>query len=238
MLLELDGITVAFGGLIAVGDVTFSMAEGEVLGLVGPNGAGKTTLFNAVSGLVRPTRGKARFDGRDLAAMPIHTRARAGIGRAFQVPQPMHELSVRENLMVASRFATGRIDTQRIEEILDLLKLGHKADSDAATSLALTEQKALEVGKALATNPKLLMLDEVLAGLETAGKRAFMATLAEVRSRFGLALLIIEHDIETITRLCPRVVVLNFGRLIAEGSPESVFNDPEVIRSYTGGEAA
>lgn len=238
MLLELDGVTVAFGGLIAVGDVSFSMAEGEVLGLVGPNGAGKTTLFNAVSGLVRPTRGKARFLGRDLVAMPIHTRARAGIGRAFQVPQPMHELTVRENLTVASRFATGRVDKQRIEEILDLLKLGHKADSDAATSLALTEQKALEVGKALATNPKLLMLDEVLAGLETAGKRAFMHTLSEVRSRYGLALLIIEHDIETITRLCPRVVVLNFGRLIAEGSPEHVFNDPEVIRSYTGGEAA
>ncbi|MBI3445802.1 MAG: ATP-binding cassette domain-containing protein, partial [Magnetospirillum sp.] len=163
MLLDLDGITVAFGGLMALSDVTFAMAEGDVLGLVGPNGAGKTTLFNAVSGLVRPTGGRARLLGRDLVAMPVHTRARAGIGRAFQVPQPLHELTVRENLMVASRFATGHIDKERIEEILDLLKLGHKADSDAATSLALTEQKALEVGKALATDPKLLMLDEVLA---------------------------------------------------------------------------
>jgi len=238
MLLELKGISVAFGGLVAVSDVTFSMAEGEVLGLVGPNGAGKTTLFNAISGLARPSQGRARLLGRDLIAMPIHVRARAGIGRAFQVPQPLHELTVRENLMVAQRFGTGRMDRQRIDEILDLLKLGHKAESDAATSLALTEQKALEVAKALATDPKLLMLDEVLAGLETAGKRAFMLTLDEVRKRFGLALLIIEHDIETITRLCPRVVVLNFGRLIAEGSPEQVFNDPEVIRSYTGGEAA
>ena len=238
MLLELDGITVAFGGLVAVSDVTFSMAEGDVLGLVGPNGAGKTTLFNAISGLVRPTQGRARLLGRDLIAMPIHARARAGIGRAFQVPQPMHELTVRENLIVAQRFATGRIDKPRIDEILDLLKLGHKAEAEASTSLALTEQKALEVAKALATNPKLLMLDEVLAGLETSGKRAFMQTLNEVRTRFGLALLIIEHDIETITRLCQRVVVLNFGRLIANGAPNDVFNDSEVIRSYTGGEAA
>jgi branched-chain amino acid transport system ATP-binding protein len=237
-MLTLDGITVAFGGLMAVSDVSFSMAEGDVVGLVGPNGAGKTTLFNAISGLVRPNQGTATFLGRDLIRMATHQRARAGIGRAFQVPQPLHELTVRENLVVAQRFATGKVDRARIDEILDLVKLGHKAESDAATSLALTEQKALEVAKALATSPKLLMLDEVLAGLETAGKRAFMQTLDAARQRFGLALLIVEHDIETISRLCPRVLVLNFGSLIADGSPDAVFNDPEVIRSYTGGEAA
>ena len=237
-MLALDGITVAFGGLVAVSDVTFTMGEGDVLGLVGPNGAGKTTLFNAISGLARPNRGKASFAGHDLVGMPIHRRARIGIGRAFQVPQPMHELTVRENLLVAQRFATGRVDHQRIDEILDITKLGHKAEAQAATSLALTEQKALEVGKALATSPKLLMLDEVLAGLETAGKRNFVQTLEAARKRFNLAMLMIEHDIETIARLCPRVLVLNFGRLIADGSPDAVFNDPEVIRSYTGGEAA
>lgn len=237
-MLELDRVIVAFGGVVAVSDVTISMGEKEVVGLVGPNGAGKTTLFNAVSGLVRPSQGHVRFLGRDINPLPIHARARAGIGRAFQVPQPMHELTVRENLLVAQRFGTGRIDHDRIDELLDLLKLGHKADSDAATSLALTEQKALEVGKALATAPVLLMLDEVLAGLETAGKRAFMATLEAVRQRFGLAVLIVEHDIETISSLCPRVLVLNFGQLIADGSPDDVFTDPEVIRSYTGGDAA
>lgn len=237
-MLQLDGITVAFGGLIAVSDVSFSMQPGEVLGLVGPNGAGKTTLFNAICGLARPSRGRATLKGKDLLAMPVHRRARAGIGRAFQVPQPLHELSVRENLLVAQRFGTGCIDHQRIDEILDLLKLGHKAHAQAATSLALTEQKALEVGKALATDPQLLMLDEVLAGLETTGKRAFLNTLEAVRERFALAVLIIEHDIETISRMCPRVLVLNFGRLIADGTPDHVFNDPEVIRSYTGGEAA
>ncbi|WP_290690030.1 MULTISPECIES: ABC transporter ATP-binding protein [unclassified Haematobacter] len=237
-MLALDGVTVAFGGLVAVSDVSFSLAEKEVIGLVGPNGAGKTTLFNAVSGLVRPTKGTLSFAGHNLIGMPIHKRARIGLGRAFQVPQPMHELTVRENLIVAQRFGTGRVDAEKIAEILDITRLGHKADMDAATSLALTEQKALEVGKALATNPRLLMLDEVLAGLETAGKRAFMQTLDEARARFGLALLMVEHDIETISNTCPRVIVLNFGRLIADGTPDDVFRNPEVIRSYTGGEAA
>lgn len=237
-MLALDGVTVAFGGLVAVSDVSFSLAEKEVIGLVGPNGAGKTTLFNAVSGLVRPTKGTLSFGGHNLIGMPIHKRARIGLGRAFQVPQPMHELTVRENLIVAQRFGTGRVDAEKIAEILDITRLGHKANMDAATSLALTEQKALEVGKALATNPRLLMLDEVLAGLETAGKRAFMQTLDEARARFGLALLMVEHDIETISNTCPRVIVLNFGRLIADGTPDEVFRNPEVIRSYTGGEAA
>ncbi len=236
-MLKLDRITVAFGGLVAVSDVSFELAEHEVMGLVGPNGAGKTTLFNAISGLVRPTTGKVRFFDHDLTNLPVHQRARIGIGRAFQVPQPMHELTVRENLLVAQRFGTRRIDPHRIDEILDITGLGHKAQMDAATSLALTEQKALEVGKALATEPKLLLLDEVLAGIETAGKRAFMRTLDDARRRFGVALLMVEHDIETISNTCPRVIVLNFGKAIADGSPDEVFRNPEVIRSYTGGEA-
>jgi len=237
-MLKLENVTVAFGGLLAVSDVSFTLAAQEVMGLVGPNGAGKTTLFNAISGLVRPTSGRLSFLNRDLSRQPIHQRARLGIGRAFQVPQPMHELTVRENLIVAQRFGTGHSNHQKIEEILEITRLGHKAELDAATSLALTEQKALEVGKALATEPKLLLLDEVLAGIETAGKRSFMKTLDEARSRFGVALLMVEHDIETISNTCPRVLVLNFGKVIADGSPDEVFRNPEVIRSYTGGEAA
>ncbi|MFT3690327.1 ABC transporter ATP-binding protein [Paenirhodobacter sp.] len=238
MLLTLDHVTVTFGGLVAVSDVSFALKEHEVMGLVGPNGAGKTTLFNVVSGLARPSKGKVTFLDHDLTGTPIYKRARLGIGRAFQVPQPMHELTVRENLIVAQRFGTGHSDPERIDEILDLTQLGHKANRDAATSLALTEQKALEVGKALATSPKLLMLDEVLGGLETTGKRAFMKTLNAARERFGVALLMVEHDIETISNSCPRVLVLNFGKLIADGSPDEVFRNPEVIRSYTGGDAA
>lgn len=193
-----------------------------------------TTLFNVISGVVHPIAGHLTFRGQPLGRLPDYKRARLGIGRSFQIPRPLHECTVRENLIVAQRFGAGKVDPQRIDEILDLLKLSHKADRDAVSELALTEHKALEVGKALATNPSLLLLDEVLAGLETAGKRAFMQTLGAVRDRFHLAMIVIEHDIPTISSLCPRVVVLNFGELIADGTPEAVFRDPQVIRSYTG----
>ena len=180
----------------------------------------------------RPVRRHRSGQGR------IYDRARAGIGRTFQIPQPMHELTVRENLMVAQRFGAGRVDPGRIDEILDFLNFAHKAGAQAATDLALSEQKALEVGKALATEPKLLMLDEVLAGLETSGKRAFMTMLARLHREWNLAMIVIEHDIETISRLCQRCVVLNFGKVIADGTPDAVFRDPEVRRSYTGTGAA
>lgn len=236
-MLQLDALTVRFGGLTAVDSVTLAAGRDEVLGLVGPNGAGKTTLFNAVSGLVRPSAGRIAFDSADLASMPLHRRARMGIGRTFQIPQPLHELTVRENLVVAQRFATGRVDDGRIEQVLDFTKLGDRADRNAATELALTELKALEIAKALCTNPKLLLLDEVLAGLETSGKRRFMKMLQELHKQFDVGILIIEHDIETISQLCDRVAALDFGRLIALGTPDEVFSDPDVVRSYTGGQA-
>ncbi len=237
-MLTLESITMRFGGVTALHSMSLRVAEGETLGLVGPNGAGKTTLFNVISGVFPPTDGKLTFNGKPLGSAPIWKRARQGIGRTFQIPQPMHELTVRENLQVAQRFGTGRSNPAKIDEILDLLKLTGKQHEDAAHSLALTEQKALEVGKALAVEPRLLMLDEVLGGLEMATKRAFSQTLQEVRARYNLTMIVIEHDIETIKALCPRVVVLNFGQLIADGTPEAVFNDPEVIRSYTGEAAA
>jgi len=233
-VLELDRVSVRFGGLTAVNAVSLKIASSDVIGLVGPNGAGKTTLFNAISGLVKPTAGEIRFAGRDVMRAPMYQRARLGIGRTFQIPQPMHELTVRENLVVAQRFGTGKVDTARIDEILDFTSLAGKARRDAATCLSLTELKALEVAKALATNPKLLLLDEVLAGLETSGKRRFMGMLKEMHQRFGVGIVIIEHDIETISSLCPRVAVLNFGELIADGTPDQVFRDPAVIKSYTG----
>lgn len=237
-MLELEQLTVRFGGLTAVNAVTLRMDCGGVLGLVGPNGAGKTTLFNAISGLVQPSAGAIRFAGQDVMRTPMHQRARLGIGRTFQIPQPMHQLTVRENLVVAQRFGTGKVNMARIDEILDFTSLAGKGKRDAATSLALTELKALEVAKALATNPKLLLLDEVLAGLETSGKRRFMGMLKDMQQRFGVGIVIIEHDIETISSLCPRVAVLNFGELIADGTPDAVFRDPAVIKSYTGASSA
>jgi len=237
-MLELHNLSVRFGGLTAVNNVTLNVGASDVVGLVGPNGAGKTTLFNAISGLVRTTGGSIRFDRHDVLRTPMYRRARLGIGRTFQVPQPMHELTVRENLIVAQRFGAEKIDTRQIDEILAFTGLADKAARDAATALSLTESKALEVAKALATSPKLLLLDEVLAGLETTGKRRFMEMLREMHMRFGVGIVMIEHDIETISALCSRVVVLNFGQLIADGTPDAVFRDPEVMRSYTGAAAA
>ncbi|MEW6022729.1 MAG: ABC transporter ATP-binding protein [Pseudomonadota bacterium] len=234
-MLQLENVTVRFGGLTAVNDVTLSVGTGDVVGLVGANGAGKTTLFNAISGLVRPTTGRIVFNGTDVLKAPMYQRARMGIGRTFQIPQPMHELTVRQNLEVAQRFGTGAINQKRIDEILAFTNLAAKSERDASTGLALTELKALEVAKALSTNPKLLLLDEVLAGLETNGKRAFMNMLKDLHKEFAVGIVIIEHDIETISNLCERVAVLNFGGLIAEGTPAQVFSDPAVIKSYTGG---
>ena len=236
-MLELQNVSVRFGGLTAVNDVTLNIASDDVIGLVGSNGAGKTTLFNAISGLVQPTAGSIRFGGRDIIRTPMHQRARLGIGRTFQIPQPMHELTVRENLLVAQRFGTGRVDRKRIDEILDFTSLREKAERNAASELALTELKALEVAKALATAPQLLLLDEVLAGLETTGKRRFMGMLRDLHVQFKVGIVMIEHDIETISALCPRVAVLNFGQLIADGTPDAVFRDPAVIQSYTGAAA-
>lgn len=233
-MLELRNVSVRFGGLTAVNDVSLQIASDDVIGLVGSNGAGKTTLFNAISGLVTPTAGSIHFGGRDIIKAPMYQRARLGIGRTFQIPQPMHELTVRENLLVAQRFGTGRVDHKRLDQILDFTSLAAKAGSNAATELALTELKALEVAKALATDPQLLLLDEVLAGLETHGKRRFMGMLRDLHAQFKVGIVMIEHDIETISALCPRVAVLNFGQLIADGTPDAVFRDPAVIKSYTG----
>lgn len=233
-MLNINNVTIQFGGLVAVNNVSMSVSSDEVVGLVGPNGAGKTTLFNAVSGLVKPNSGQIQFNTQNMLKTSLHQRARMGIGRSFQIPQPMHELSVRENLIVAQRFGTGKVDPDKIDDILQFMGLMDKAHSNAATELALTELKALEVAKALATEPQLLLLDEVLAGLETTGKRHFMQLLRTLHEARKIGILIIEHDIETISQMCSRVCVLNFGELIANGTPEEVFSHPEVIKSYTG----
>lgn len=233
-MLRLENVTVRFGGLTALKEVSFAMGAGEILGLVGPNGAGKTTLFNTISGLVRPRAGRILFGEREIGALPLHARARLGIGRTFQIPQPMHHLSVRENLSVAQVFGAGRADPARLDEILDVMELSAHAGRDAATELALQELKRLEIAKALATEPKLLLLDEVLAGLESQAKRRFMEKLRELHQRYRLAIVIVEHDIETISSLCSRAVVLNFGEVIADGTPAEVFRNPAVVESYTG----
>jgi branched-chain amino acid transport system ATP-binding protein len=233
-MLRLEGVTVRFGGLVALKDVGFDLGQGEILGLVGPNGAGKTTLFNTISGLVRPRSGRILFRESEIGRLPLHARARLGLGRTFQIPQPMHHLTVRENLTVAQVFGAGKADPARIDEILEVMELADHAERDAATELALQELKRLEIAKALATDPELLLLDEVLAGLESQAKRRFIAKLRELHERYKLAIVIVEHDIETISTLCSRAIVLNFGEMIADGAPAEVFRNPAVVESYTG----
>jgi branched-chain amino acid transport system ATP-binding protein len=236
-MLDLGDIVVRFGGVLALDGVRLTVGEGEMVGLVGPNGAGKTTLFNVIAGTVKPARGMIRFAGKDISRTAPHARARLGIGRTFQIPQPMHSLTVAQNLRVAQRFGGGGVDQRAAYDILKLVGLADRADRDAATGLSLTELKALELAKALAIRPRLLLLDEMLAGLEAHGKMRFAALLAEVHARYRLSTLVIEHDIETISTLCPRVAVLDFGRLIADGAPGAVFSDPAVVASYTGAQA-
>jgi branched-chain amino acid transport system ATP-binding protein len=233
-MLEIENLTVRFGGLVATKSVSFKMASTDILGLVGPNGAGKTTLFNAISGLVRPREGAIRFNGTDIIRLPLHMRARKGLGRTFQIPQPMPELTVRENLIVAQVFGAGKRDDARIDEILDIMELSKKAEHEAAGQLALQELKRLEVAKALAINPKLILLDEVLAGLESQAKRFFMKKLQELHVQYKIGIIMVEHDIETISNLCSSAIVLNFGEVIANGTPQDVFRNPQVIESYTG----
>jgi branched-chain amino acid transport system ATP-binding protein len=236
-MLDLAKISVRFGGLKALDQVSLHVNTGEIVGLVGPNGAGKTTLFNVISGLIRPNGGALTVDGADVTSKPAYARARRCLGRTFQIPQPMLGLTVAENMRVAQRFGGGAVDVDSSTEILSLVGLDAIADRDAATGLSLTEMKALEIAKALATRPRVLLLDEVLAGLEAQGKRRFTRLLADIKGRYALTVLIIEHDIETISTLCPRVAVLDFGRLIADGPPDAVFRDAAVVASYTGVDA-
>ncbi len=233
-MLKIDDLVVRFGGLEAIGHLSLAVEKEELTGLVGPNGAGKTTLFNAISGLVFPKSGRIWFEGKNISRMPLHRRIRLGIGRTFQIPKPLQELTVRENLSVAQYFGAGENNSARIDELLDFLRLSEKANWNAAEELTLMELKALEVGKALATDPKLLLLDEVMAGLETIGKEKFAGTLMNLHHAFPVTMLIIEHDINVIRKMCRRVMVMDFGKLIAQGPAEEVFRHPEVIKSYTG----
>lgn len=235
-MLKIENLTIRFGGLVAVNNVSFEVGSHEIVGLVGPNGAGKTTVFNAVSGIVKSSEGNVIFQGQSLKGQPLHKIARLGIGRTFQIPQPMHELTVRENLIVAQRFGAGKVDEVHLNKVLEFMNLKDKEHAQAATDLALTELKALEVAKALMTKPKMLLLDEVLAGLEVKGKQYFMNLIHSLHKELNIGILIIEHDIETIMKICSRACVLDFGQVIANDTPEVVFQNPDVIRSYTGGD--
>ncbi len=225
-----------FGGLPAVDGVSFDVAEGEIVGLIGPNGAGKTTLFNLVSGYLRPSAGRIEVLGRDMTGRPPWELARLGVSRTFQVVRPFPRLTVLGNVVVAAylRHPTRAAAERRAREVLDFLGMRRLADVEAG-ALNLPSRKRLEIAKALALEPRLLLLDEVVAGLNATEAEETVGVIRRVRER-GITIVIVEHIVKVIMGLSDRVVVLNYGKKIAEGSPAAVAADPAVIAADLGGE--
>jgi branched-chain amino acid transport system ATP-binding protein len=237
-MLEVAGLKKSFGSIIVADDLDLVVAPGEAVGIIGPNGAGKTTLFNLIAGGLTPTAGSIRFDGRDLLKQPPQGRCRAGIGRTHQIPQPFENLTVFENLLVGAvygRHKSEREVTQSCGEILERLGLIKRANT-LAGSLTLLERKRLEMARALATAPRLLLLDEIAGGLTEGECLELVATIREIRQT-GVAILWIEHVVQALLAVIDRLVVLNFGRKIAEGVPKEVIQLPEVHQIYIGIEA-
>ena len=235
-LLELSGVTRQFGGLRAVSDVTLSVAQGEVVGLIGPNGAGKTTLVNVITGVHAASAGTVRFAGEDITRLRPYQAARRGIARTFQIVQPFPGMTVLENVAAAAMFAGGfRYGERARDEAMQHLRfvgLEEIADKSAA-ALTLAMRKRLEFAKGLAMQPKLLLLDEVNAGLNAAEVDQALALIRAIAAR-GVTVLIIEHLMKVVLSLCSRIAVLHHGELIAEGAPQAVIEDPRVIQAYLG----
>jgi branched-chain amino acid transport system ATP-binding protein len=238
MLLEVVGLKKSFGSIIVADALDLTIAQGEAVGIIGPNGAGKTTLFNLISGSLQPDAGCIRFDGRDLAGVQPQERCRVGIGRTHQIPQPFEKLTVFENLLVGAvygRRTSERDAAQSCGEILERLGLLKRANAPAG-SLTLLERKRLEMARALATAPRLLLLDEIAGGLTEGECAELVATIRDVRTT-GVAVLWIEHVVHALLAVIDRLVVLNFGRKIADGVPKEVMQLPEVHQIYIGIEA-
>ena len=233
-VLKLEHVTVAFGGLIAVDTVSFQVAAGEIVGLIGPNGAGKTTVFNAVSGYYKPARGRVSFLGRDITGRQPYALAAMGIGRTFQFVKPFAGLSVLENILVASylRYPRQAEARDKAWEVLKFIGLGDRADLPAA-GLTLAGRKRLEIGKALALEPKLVLLDEVVAGLNPTEADQTVQLILKIRDA-GMTILIVEHIMRVIMKISTRIIVLNYGRMIAQGKPDEVARNREVIEAYLG----
>ena len=248
-LLSIRGVQKRFGGLQALSDVSLEIREGEIYGLIGPNGAGKTTFFNVITGLYTPDAGEFVLGGEAYQPTAVHEVAKAGIARTFQNIRIFKEMTLLENVVVGMHRhldygapglllslpkyrAAERRARDRALELLSWVKLDHKAN-DIADNLSYGDQRKLELARALATEPKLLLLDEPVAGMNTGEKVDLMAEIENIKAR-GYTIFMIEHDMRFVMGLCERIAVLNFGRIIAEGPPDAIRNDPQVIEAYLG----
>ncbi len=236
ILLSLQGVSKHFGGLQALTNVTFDLPEGQILGLIGPNGAGKTTLFNAINGVYPPEEGRIIFRDKDITRAKPYDHARMGMARTHQIVQPLNELSVRENVMVGACFGhenQGLANAAKIaDEVLKFVELAPRADQ-LAGSLNVAQKKRLEMARALAARPYLLLLDEVLAGLNSSEIDNMVQIVLKIREQ-GITIIMIEHVMKAVMNVSDRILVLDYGQQIAEGSPEIIAKDEKVIEAYLG----
>jgi branched-chain amino acid transport system ATP-binding protein len=232
--LEVDRVSKSFGGVAANVEISFDVRDGEILGLIGPNGAGKTSLFNSIAGAVVPDAGEIRLDGQRISGLPPEVCALRGIARTFQVVRSFDSMTVLENVMVGAfaRHGRARAAMARALDVLDFTGLAARADTEAR-SLSPAEKRRLEVARALATEPRLLLLDEMLTGLTPTEARSGVALIRAVRDR-GITVIMVEHVMEVLLPLIDRAVVLNLGRVLTIGLPGEVVRNPEVIRAYLG----
>ena len=240
ILLEAENLSKAFGGVQAIRQVSFTLSQGEILGLIGPNGSGKTTLFNLINGLLKPDTGRIRFSGKDITAMAPYKICRSGIARTFQLVKPFNQLSPLKNVMVGRAYGSEPARNTRqtrieAEQILALTGLANRW-VPMAGMLSLIDRKRLEIARALATKPKLLLLDEMFAGLNTAEMEDAIRLIKRIRDS-GITLIVVEHIMKVIMGISDRVIVLNVGEKIAEGTPQEVASNSQVIQAYLGKES-
>lgn len=236
-MLSVSGLSRAFGGVRAVQDLSFAVAAAEILGLVGPNGSGKTTVFNLIAGTLRPDAGEIYLEGRRITADPPSLRSALGIARTFQLVRVLGGLSALENVLVAALYGRRRVPAlptarQEALRLLEVVGLSARAASQAS-ALTLAERKRLEVARAMATSPHLLLLDEPIAGLNPAEAAAMLTLFQGIRGQ-GVALILVEHNVRAVRAICDRVLVLNSGRKIAEGPADDVLAQPQVVEVYLG----
>ncbi len=237
-ILALESVSKSYGALKVTDNISLAVTRGETLGILGPNGAGKTTLFNLISGDVRTDAGRVTFDGRDVSREPPHRRCRLGIGRSYQIPQPFGAMTVFENLVAAASFGSQRPEKETYERSVDVLRAtGLLAKANRlAGSLTLLDRKRLELARALSTDPKVLLLDEIAGGLTEHEARELVEEIQRIKMQ-GITMIWIEHVVHALLAVADRLFVINFGQKLAEGEPGAVMNDAEVRRVYMGLEA-